>query len=93
MNLIDCTYMSIWNDGENVVSTPVVVDFDAMEIVEWGAPSVQGDGTEPGTDEWTEQKVVTADGMEFTAMNANAFDETAVAELDRYGNGIVVYRV
>lgn len=90
-------YVSIWNNGESIIETEVLVDLEAMEIVEFvGVPDPQGAKVVPEMgDEWTEQKVVLEDGTEYTAMSAAAFAELDDDEIDDqydwYGNGVIVY--
>lgn len=102
-NQVEAQYHSIWNGGETVVVSDVVVDFDTMSIEEWGDKRYEG--YEPADDsELTnldEEKVITPFGMEFTAMSSDEYEfglnltpETeAESGYDKYGNGIIVYNV
>lgn len=98
MNIIDAEYISIWNDGATEVHSFVKVDLDEMCIVEWDEDSKTYEGYEPEDDgeleHLDEEKVVTAMGMEFTAMSSDdyeSFGRDDEAAYDDYGNGIIVY--
>lgn len=93
-------YISIWDSGATEVHTDVVIDFDKMGIVEWDEDSKTYYGDEPSDDGdlevLEEEKVITAMGMEFTAMSSDEYENFGRADeeyYDKYGNGIIVYNV
>lgn len=98
MSTVNAKYISIWDGGNTVVSTDVVVDFDVMGIVEWHDDTKTYDGHVPADDGeldvLEEEKIVTEIGMEFTAMSSDEYENFGrddEAYYDRYGNGIIVY--
>lgn len=98
MYTVDGTYTSSWDDGYCDVTSDVVVDMDAMEIVSWGEREVcceDGCDVEDMELDILDDEYVEINGTRYTAMNKQEYDTEVAAygedEVDKYGNGVITY--